>query len=76
MNTITALVISTKRVGTSRNGNPSYDVELGSPTLPTGLVFRTQSDSSLAYEIGNAEYRDEPHTFALTRTGRISHVIR
>ena len=71
---VVGIVIDTKRVGTSQMGNPTYDVTLSTPTepYPGQAVFRTSSDSSLAYAIQNAEYRDTPHIFGLTRAGRLN----
>lgn len=65
--TVTGRVISTEHAGTSVNGNPSYDV-----TLTDGNTYRTTSDSSLAYGITNPVYRDNLHTFGLTRAGRLN----
>jgi len=64
---VTGLVTETKRIGTSVNGNPSYDV-----TMSNGQTYRTSSDSSLSYEITNRNFRNEAHTFELTAAGRLS----
>lgn len=84
--TVTGVVVSTKRAGTSYYGNPSYDVTIrlteieGTPVsvsheeLAT-VTLRTSSNAAIAYGIENREYRETPHTFALTRAGRISHDI-
>jgi hypothetical protein len=48
----------------------------GIPAESSSLVrIRIQNDAGLVYGIENSEYRDEPHAFALTRAGRISHVL-
>lgn len=85
--TITGIVLDTKRAGTSQLGNPAYDVTIriteieGTPvevsheSLAT-VTLRTVANSGLAYEITNRNYRDEPHTFALAKSGRISHVVK
>lgn len=76
--TITGKVLDTKHVGTSKMGNPSYDVTVRLETIDgtpvqgeQDVTIRTQSDSSLAYGITNREYREETHEFALTKAGRI-----
>lgn len=72
--TITGIVTHTKRVGTSVNGNPTYEVEIRNDNAPTGEAYslhRTMSDAMIAYAITNPEYRNEPHVFTLTRAGRI-----
>lgn len=73
-NTITGIVTHTERVGTSVNGNPTYLVELRDDTAPDGSAYsshRTMSDAMIAYAITNADYREQPHVFTLTRAGRI-----
>ena len=72
--TVTGIVTHTKRVGTSVNGNPTYEVEIRDDHAAIGEAYslhRTMSDSMIAYAIENAEYRNEPHVFTLTRAGRI-----
>jgi len=72
--TITGIVTYTKRVGTSVNGNPTYEVEIRDDHAAIGEAYSlhsTMSDSMLAYAIDNPEYRNEPHVFTLTRAGRI-----
>ena len=72
--TITGTITHTKRVGTSVNGNPTYEVEIRDDHAVTGEAYslhRTMSDSMLAYAIENHEYKNEPHVFTLTRAGRI-----
>ena len=75
MDTITGPVISVIRKGHTIYGNPIIEVGIGSDTR-TWEWFRISDNASLVYEIENAVFKDEPHTFALTRAGRISHVIR
>ena len=65
--TITGRVVATKHAGTSNMGNPSYWV-----ALDTGDIFRTSANAGIAYEITNRNFRDEAHTFTLTKAGRIS----
>lgn len=85
--TITGRVIYTKRAGTSRYGNPSYDatiritriegtpVEVSHESLAT-VTLRTSSNVGIAYGIGNPEYRDHDHEYMLTRAGRITSARR
>ena len=71
---VSGLVTKVERVGTSRNGNPTMRVTLSTPTegYPGTAEFLTQTDSMLAYGIGNSEYRDKPHIFGLTRAHRLN----
>lgn len=69
-NTLTAKVIDTKRAGTSYYGNPSYDVTLETRAGDT-LTLRTSSNVMFAYACENSEYREDWHTYELTRAGRI-----
>ena len=71
-NTLTAKVIYPHRAGTSYYGNPSYDVTLVTCAGDT-LTLRTSSNVMFAYACTNPEYREEWHTYELTRTGRIKY---
>jgi len=73
-NTITGKVIHTKRHGHTVYGNPIISISLD--TDGYGEWHRISDNASLVYAIENAEFASEAHTFALTRAGRISHVIR
>ena len=76
--TVTGIVTHTKRVGTSVNGNPTYEVEIRDDHAAIGEAYslhRTMSDTMLAYAIENPEYRDAPHVFILTRAGRIRSAL-
>lgn len=81
---VTGKVLRVIRHGHTKYGNPTMSavVELthiegvpveGTPELRTATI-RVQNDAGLVYGIENAEYREQPHTFVLTRAGRISHV--
>jgi hypothetical protein len=77
MDTITGRVIRTIRHGHTAYGNPMMSVVMeGANRLIGEYPYRISDNASLVYEIENAEFRAEPHTFALTRAGRISHVVR
>lgn len=71
-NTLAAKVVSTRRAGTSYYGNPSYDVTLETRSGDT-LTLRTSSNVMFAYACENPEYREEWHTYELTRAGRIKY---
>jgi len=71
MATITGKVTRVIRHGHTVYGNPMVSV-----VLDTGESYRISNDAGLAYGIENREFRDTPHTFALTRAGRISHVVK
>lgn len=77
MASITVTLTSAHRVGTSVNGNPTWDLytEQG--------IYRAQSDSALVYEVENRTSRpDGPRAdhswigrevvLTLTRSGRVS----
>lgn len=67
-NTVTGIVTHVERLGTTYWGNPMHNV-----TLDGISTFRISDNASLNYAIDNAEYRNTPHVFVLTRAGRISH---
>jgi len=67
---VTGRVTATKRIGQSRNGNPSFSV-----TLNDGVTYRTASDAALSYAIENSEYQKSPHTFGLDRDGKLTHEV-
>lgn len=73
--TITGHVIRVERHGHTIYGNPTMSVVL-STELGVSDLIRISDNASIVYGIENAEYRDEPHTFALTRAGRLSHVVK
>jgi hypothetical protein len=85
---VTGFVTYIDRHGHTVNGNPmmSVTLQIGGAvtgagntegwTLGVRVSYRLSNDASLAYAIDNAEYRNQPHTFALTAAGRISHVVR
>lgn len=71
-NTLTAKIIDTHRAGTSYYGNPAYDITLETRDGDT-LTLRTSSNVMFAYACTNPEYREEWHTYELTRAGRIKY---
>lgn len=71
-NTLTAKVTHTEHAGTSYYGNPSYNVTLETRDGDT-LTLRTDANVMFAYACTNPEYRDEYHTYELTRAGRIKY---
>lgn len=74
-NTITGKVITTVHAGTSYYGNPAYWVTVETEAGDT-VTLRTQDNSGLAYGITNPGYREEAHTFTLTRANRIRTVTK
>ena len=81
--TVTGTVANVIRHGHTVYGNPMMSLALvvsqidGTPAESEALVtVRVSDNASMVYCIDNPEYRSEPHTFALTRAGRISHVVR
>lgn len=67
---ITGTVSDVRTVGHSLYGNPTKEVTLD--TSAGTVILRTTGNSMLAYGIGNPEYRDAPHEFGLTRSGRLN----
>jgi hypothetical protein len=80
MNTITGTVTHVQRKGHTIYGNPIMDVTLIANTDEPHHYqisdYRISDNASLIYAIENPEFKESPHTFALTRAGRISKVIR
>ena len=76
---ITGKVERVERHGHTVYGNPIMSVYIAA-TSADGVdqsgLYRISDNASIVYGIANPEYRDESHTFALTRSGRISHVVR
>lgn len=69
-------VVSVDRAGTSRNGNPAYDI-----TMEGGAIYRTATDASVGYSATN--YR--PHSLrqpvssvvlTLDKNGRVIDITR
>lgn len=77
--TITGTVARIERMGHTYYGNPIMRVAIelthidGIPAeSSTPVILRISDNASLVYEIGNPEFKSEPHTFKLTKAGRIS----
>ena len=68
--TIRGKVTDTKRLRSSVNGNPRYEVTITDED-GTQHLTSTEPDSMLAYAITNSEYRDTAHTFYVNRKGHI-----
>jgi hypothetical protein len=74
--TVEGNVVSVDRVGTSRDGNPTYDI-----TMEGGAIYRTSVDASVGYAAPN--YR--PHrihcpvstvVLTLNKNGRVIDMKR
>ncbi len=82
--TVTGTVTRVIRHGHTVYGNPMMSITVQAATesfADSGMVyatetFRISNNASMVYAIENPEYRDGPHTFALTVAGRISHIVR
>lgn len=81
--TVSGYVERVERQGHTYYGNPIITIGLSITAIDrveaisSEIVrLRISDNASLVYEIANSEFRDTPHTFALTRAGRVSHVIR
>lgn len=77
--TVTGTVLYVERHGHTVYGNPMMSVHIVEPEVD-GVskhdTYRISNNASLVYAIENPEYKEQPHTFALTRAGRISHEVR
>lgn len=82
-NQVTGTILRVETISHTGNGNPikKVAVEVSENRVNPDtdvlyaedvVIFRISNDSSLVYQIGNGEFRDQPHTFELTRAGRIS----
>lgn len=71
-NTLTGKIVATEYASTSYYGNPAYYVTISTEADDT-VTLRTMDNSMFAYACQNPEYRDEAHTFILTRAGRIRY---
>ena len=74
--TITGTVSRVERIGHTFYGNPIMRVSVRQVGAESPAWYRISDNASLVYGIENAEYREQVHTFALTRAGRISHEVR
>lgn len=72
MNQIHAKVERVERLGVTYYGNPMHSVTLRLPDNTTE-TRRISNNASLNYAITNPEYREQWHTFYLTRAGRIAY---
>lgn len=73
---VTGMVTNVERIGTTAAGTPIHRVTLGDiEEVPGYATFRISNGVDLNYKITDAEYRAKLYVFALTRAGRISHVI-
>ena len=74
--TVTGIVTRVERMGRTMYGNPIMRMYVHTGDMATTGVYRISDNSALVYEIENPEFNTEPHTFALTAAGRISHRVR
>ena len=89
--TVTGRVTGVKRHGVTYYGNPIMSVTIepvaltpgavhsnGVPWLPSDgpMTFRISDNAGIVYGIENPEYRDIPHTFTVTKAGRLSGMVR
>lgn len=76
---ITGKVTRVERLGHTMYGNPIHRIHVEATSVDgkdQSGIYRISDNASLVYAIENAEFRDTEHTFALTKAGRISHVVR
>lgn len=72
---IRGIVVRVIRHGNTPNANPRVSVVLSTPTRGfDGLTtLRVQDDAAVSYDVANPEFADRPHTFRLSRAGRIEY---
>lgn len=63
--TVTGVVTSTRRLKSSRYGNPRFAVTIGEQE------YKTAPDVMLAYGIRNHVYKEREHAFELNGRGNI-----
>ena len=71
--TIRGTVSRVSREGHTIYGNPIMRVSIRAIGAESPTWYRISDNAGLVYEIENPEFRETPHTFVLTRAGRISH---
>lgn len=76
---ITGKIERTERIGHTVYGNPIYRVYLNG-TAADGTdwsgIYRVSDNAAIVYGIENPEYREEAHTYQVTRAGRLSGYVR
>lgn len=73
MQHVTGKVVQVHRHGHTVYGNPIISINLQTKDGRYEFEsFRISDNASLVYEIDNPIFKDEFHTFELTRAGRIS----
>lgn len=70
VSTVTGRVIDVQPSGRTHYGNPTKRVTVR--TASGDEILRTAPDSSIAFAIENAEYREQSHEFTLNAHGRIT----
>lgn len=76
---VTGTITRVERMGHTVYGNPIMRVYIECTAVDgtdRSGIYRISDNASIVYGIENPEYLDEPHTFVLTRAGRISHTRR
>lgn len=68
---ITGIITSAKRMTSSQNGNPRWQVTIVDDDRE--FLLSTQGDSSIGYDIDNLRRSGARRTFHLSRNGRITH---
>lgn len=74
MATITGRVTAVKRHGVTYYGNPTMSIQLD--TTGPLVWWRISDNAGIVYGIENSEYRDTPHTYDVTKAGRLSGRVR
>lgn len=76
---ITGTVERSERIGMTYYGNPIYRVYLKATAVDGSDwsgIYRISDNAAIVYGIENPEYREEAHTYQVTRAGRLSGSAR
>ena len=65
-------LVHLERLALSAYGNPAYRLTFEHDG--NYMVHRTQANASIAYAIGNSEYRDQPVDVWLSKRGSVTFV--
>ena len=72
--TVTGRVTGVKRHGHTAYGNPIMSITLDTDSWQSW--HRISDNAGIVYGIENPEYRNIPHTFTVTKAGRLSGMVR
>lgn len=74
--TFRGTIVAAKRLNSSVNGNPRFDVTFKHAGTEEHTVFTTSSDAACSYDVENVQRSREEVEIGLTRAGRIETITR